>query len=35
VADRDGHDSPLYTALAAQHQYLLYRDNGMTGRLPR
>jgi hypothetical protein len=34
VADRDGIDSPLYTALAAQHQWLLGRDSGGGPRRP-
>jgi hypothetical protein len=34
VQDRDGIDSPLYTALAAQHQWLLGRDSGGAPRRP-
>jgi hypothetical protein len=32
LADRDGIDSPLYTSLAAQHEWLLDRSNGVTQR---
>ena len=34
VQDRDGPDSPLYVALATQHEWLVNRTNGVSLRRP-